>query len=117
MQKHIAEINLPGTTHPNFLQYFELTSDQIRERSKVNFLYVLDENADNRETMKFTLDKLYTDVEIHKTLNYLVVVGDAKTYDHLVSLKNEFPEKLEWFLPFIGDWHTLKNYQLMLMKI
>ena len=117
MQKHIAENNLPGTTHPNFLQYLELTSDRIREKSKVKFLYVLDENADNRETMKFTLDKLYTGVGIHKTLNYLVVVGDAKTYDHLVSLKNEFPDKLEWLLPFIGDWHTLKNYQLMLMKI
>ena len=74
VQKPIAKNNLPGTTHPNFLQYLELTSDRIREKSKVKFLYVLDENADNRETMKFTLDKLSTDVGIHKTLTYLVVV-------------------------------------------
>ena len=117
IQKHIVENNLSGTIHPNFLQYLELTSTLVREKSKVKFLYVLDENADNRETMKLTLDKLYSDIGIHKTLNYLVVVGDAKTYDHLVHLKNEFPDKLEWLLPFIGDWHTLKNYQLMLMKI
>ena len=117
VQKHIVENNLPDNIHPNFLQYLELESVSMREKSVVNFLYVLEENADNRETMKLTLDKLYSDLAIHKTLNYLVVVGDAKTYDHLVQLKNEFPDKLEWLLPFIGDWHTLKNYQLTLMKI
>ena len=116
-QKHFFENNPSDNIHPNFIQYLDLESVSMREKSTVKFLYVMEENADNRETIKLTLDKLYSDLGIHKTLNYLVVVGDAKTYDHLVQLKNDFPEKLEWLLPFIGDWHTLKNYQLTLMKI
>ena len=116
-QKHIFENISSDNIHPNFIQYLELESVSMREKSMVKFLYVMEENADNRETIKLTLDKLYSDLGIHKTLNYLVVVGDAKTYDHLVHLKNDFPEKLEWLLPFIGDWHTLKNFQLTLMKI
>ena len=65
-------------------------SDNIHQKhSKV--LYVTEENADNREDLKLTLDTLYSDLGIHKILNYLVVVGDAKTYDLLVHLKNDFP--------------------------
>ena len=86
----------------------------MREKSTVKFLYVMEENADNIETIKLTLDKLYSDLVINKTLNYLVVVGNAKTYDHL---KNDFPEKLKRLLAFIGDWHTLKIYQFTWMKI
>ena len=47
----------------------------------------------------------------------MVVVGDGKTYDHLIQLKNEEKEDSSWLLPYIGDWHALKNYQLVLMKI
>ena len=113
----MVEKNLPGSVHPNFLQYLELESVSRGEKSAVKFLYVLNENADNRETIKLTLDKLYNDLGIEMALNYLVVVGDAKTYDHLVQLKNGFQDKLKWLLPFKGDWHTLKNYQLTIMKI
>ena len=59
---------------------------------------------------------LYGNLCIQKALDHLIV-GDAKTYDHLVKFKNDYPEELKWLLPFIGDWHTLKNYQLMLMKM
>ena len=35
----------------------------------------------------------------------------------LIKLKTERKDELKWLLPVIGDWHILKNYQLMLMKI
>ena len=116
-QNHIFKNNPSDNIHPNFIQYIELESVSKREKSTVKFLYVMEENADNRETIKLTLDKLYSDLVINKTLNYLVVVGNAKTYDHLVHLKNDFAEKLKKLLPFIGDWHTLKIHQFILMKI
>ena len=80
-------------------------------------MYVLNSNADNRETSLFTLNKLYNDLGVHRRINYLVVVGDGKTYDHLIQYKNEEKEDLDWLLPYIGDWHALKNYQSILMKI
>ena len=45
-----------------------------------------------------------------------MVVGDAKVYDVLQSLKHEYGEDLKWLLVYPGDWHLLKNYQLSLMK-
>ena len=47
------------------------------------------------ESIELALDKLYSDIGIQKALNYLVVVGDTKTYDHLVQLKNDFSRKAE----------------------
>ena len=41
----------------------------------------------------------------------LPVAGDAKTYNHLRSLKTEHADDLKWLLPMPGDWHTLQNYQ------
>ena len=47
---------------------------------------------------------------------WVVVEGDALTYDTIQSLKLEYGAELNWVLPYPGDWHLLKNYQLCLMK-
>ena len=47
---------------------------------------------------------------------WLVLVGDAKVYDVLQSLKYEYGEDLKWLLVYPGDWHLLKIYQCALMK-
>lgn len=47
------------------------------EKSNKFFLHVLNKNADNKETIKITLNKLNNDYGIHKIINYLVVVGDG----------------------------------------
>ena len=56
-------------------------------------------------------------MEVGKYLTHVVVVGEGKTYDYLVKLKLEHGVALQWLLPFPGDWHILKNYALVLMKV
>lgn len=48
---------------------------------------------------------------------YLAVIGDGKTYDHLHTLKVEYGQELNWLIPMPGDWHILKNYQEVLLKV
>ena len=43
--------------------------------------------------------------------------GDAKTYDILQCIKTEYREEMAWLFVFPGDWHILKNYQEVLMKV
>ena len=47
---------------------------------------------------------------------WVLIEGDAKVYEILQSLKYEYGEELKWMLPYPGDWHLLKNYQITLMK-
>ena len=81
------------------------------------YLDVLDENADSRDTMVEIVSRLYHEFDIGKSRSHLVVVGDAKTYQHLQNIKIEHGEKLSWLLPFPGDFHILMNYQPVLQKI
>ena len=46
-----------------------------------------------------------------------MVIGDAKTYCHIQALRQEYGNQLSWVLPFIGDWHLMKNYQEVLMRV
>ena len=48
---------------------------------------------------------------------WVIVVGDAKTFDLLQSLRIEYGSHLKWMIPFPGDWHILFNYQKVLMKV
>lgn len=82
------------------------------------YLNVLDQNADNKETIAEVLSLLYEEFKVGSETEHLVVVtGDAKTYGHLQTLKSEHGSEMSWLLPFIGDWHVLKNFQPILMKI
>ncbi|PIK61676.1 hypothetical protein BSL78_01380 [Apostichopus japonicus] len=87
------------------------------ERSNVHYIGVLNEHADNINTIKEVVETLHEEIVSQQHLEYLVVVGDGKTYAHLVKLKHEHSVELDWMIPFPGDWHVLKNIQPVLMKI
>ena len=87
------------------------------EESKYVYLGLVDENADSKVTMENMLSRIYNSMGVGKHLEHVLVVGDGKTYDYLIKLKQEHPEGLKWLLPFPGDWHMLKNFGSVLMKI
>ena len=81
------------------------------------YLDVLDQNADSSDTIIDVLSHLYEEFHIDEARNHLVVTGDAKTYQHLQSLKLDYGEELTWLIPFPGDFHILMNYQPILSKV
>ena len=48
--------------------------------------------------------------------NYVILVGDGKAYELLIQIKRMYGSELQRLLIFPGDWHTLANYQPVLMK-
>ena len=55
--------------------------------------------------------------DVGHTCKYIVIVGNGKSYDHLINLKTEYDFSLSWVLPYPGDWHILKNVLPIFMKI
>ena len=48
----------------------------------------------------------------------MVLVGDGKTYKHLIYVKRQYGHTLKKLLILPGGWHTLKkNFQPVLMKV
>ena len=47
---------------------------------------------------------------------WVVLVGDGKTYRHLMNVKKQYSTMLRKILLFPGDWYILKIYQPILMK-
>ena len=78
---------------------------------------VLDQSADSVETIGDVVSRLHAEFHINDKLEHLVVVGDAKTYNHLQTLKLDYSSELSWLQPFPGDFHILKNFQPVLSKI
>ena len=78
-------------------------------------LCILDKNADSKETILEALSWLH-EFNVGNSIQYLVVIGDAKTYTHLINLKCEYGEALRWLVAFPGEFHTLRNYQEVVMK-
>ena len=48
--------------------------------------------------------------------SFLVLEGDAKTYEIIQNIKEEYGQDLNWLYAYPGDWHLLKNYQNCIMK-
>ena len=87
------------------------------EKSQFSYLYVLDEPADTKQTLQKSIQLLYDLFEIGRNVNHLIVAGDGATFKMLLNIKREYGAALDWLIPYIGDWHLLKNYQEVLMKI
>jgi hypothetical protein len=85
------------------------------EISKVHFMEVLSLKADSKDTITLIIKQVYDRFICQQHLQWVLVVGDAKTYDILQKVKKEYC--LHWLLVFPGDWHLLHNYQKAIIKV
>ena len=106
----------PQFTFLSMQQYFAITRANHTEKSNVLFLEVMDAIADTKDTMIAMLQNLHQKFIEGQGLEHLLVTGDAKLYNILQALKHEYGEELHWLMPYPGDWHILKNYQVALLK-
>ena len=96
--------------------YFALTRPTDHEKSCIVYFDVLDAVADKKETVLLVLDKLKKQIiDVHQKKG-LVVAGDAKLFDTLKTIKNEYGDEFTWLICYPGDWHMLANFQKALMK-
>ena len=70
----------------------------------------------SRTTIISILSKAYETFVIKQNQKWLIVVGDAKTYDIVRSIRSEYGQQIKWLIPWPGDWHILLNYQKVIMK-
>ena len=80
----------------HFHQFLCTTSNnyQPTEKSNLTYLDILNKHADSKETILTVLELLEGKYNVLRGMSdYLIVVGDAKTFNHLVSLKREQSEK------------------------
>ncbi len=116
LQKIAASDRDPEHPYINIQDYFSLTRVTHTKKSCVVYLDVLDAVADRKDTLMSMLHDLYQQLVVDQKRQWVVVEGDAKLYDILQSIKFEYGGELAWMVPYPGDWHLLKNYQIALMK-
>ena len=115
-QPLVDNSSLPGI--PSLLNRIRhQSSDQ--EVSTVSYVQILSERADSKKKKK-TLTKVlgepHTKFVEQYQKKWLIVVGDAKTYDLLQDIQTEHGSHLRWLIPFPGDWHLLYKKALMKQK-
>lgn len=98
-------------------EFLPPTAAQLAEHdpSRIYYLELLDKNADSEETLSQVAEMLLEKVS-SVSQDFIVLVGDGKTYEHLVKIKRIYGIALDRLLIFPGDWHVLKNFQPVLMK-
>ena len=82
----------------------------------MTYVEILNEKADSKTTLIGVIGRLQRIFVQQLNQKYVIVVGDAKTYNLLQTICYEYKSQLKWLIPFPGDWHVLFNYQKALMK-
>ena len=88
-----------------------------QQPSQVYYMELVDENPDSDETMSLIAEELLDKFGSETQDGWVVLVGDGKTYQHLMNIKQQYGTALHKLLIFPGDWHTLNNFQPVLMKV
>ena len=104
VQENDIHVDLPSLN--TFLSFSETDT----EKSEFCSIEVLDETADSKATVLKTLNILHKKFQIGIKLQYQVVVGDRKSYDHLIKLKSEYGGSLSWVLPYHENYAMKKLY-------
>ena len=94
----------------------EQSDCSLQDPSMVYYMDLVNENPDCAETMSLMPEDLLAKFEEVQD-RWLVLVGDGKSYKHLINIKRQYSAALKKLLIFPGDWYILKNYQPILMKI
>jgi len=97
----------------NFTQF--LDNDAEKQISNVYCMELVDENPESKQTMAQIAEDLTDTFGKGSQQGWVMLVGDGKTYKHLMSIKNQYGSALQKLLP--GDWNILKNFQPVLMKV
>ena len=101
----------------DFLLQQQNESNREREKSAITTLGIIPESADNVDSLKAIVDNLRELYGVGTHTSWLPVVGDQKVFASLQKLKRQYGEDLDWLIPMLGDWHVLKNFQPVLMKL
>ena len=79
-------------------------------------MQISSERADLKSTLINILTKMDKTFVVEQNQKWLIVVGDAKTYDIVRTIRAEYGEQMKWVIPWLGNWHILLNYRKVLMK-
>ena len=117
-------VSKQSSNNGNVLKEFKLLyskcttcTNENTEPSTIYYMELLDEHPDSSDTMKHVSEILLHKASSSHQDNYVLLIGDGKTYEHLMNIKRLYGAELDQLLIFPGDWHTLYNYQPVLMKI
>ena len=98
-------------------QFLEQSITHEQKPSLIHYMELVDENPDCDETMAQIGEDLLERFSTGAQQGWVVLVVDGKTYEHLMNVKRQYSHTLKKLLILPGDWHTLKNFQPVLMKV
>lgn len=96
---------------------FQQNNTAVPEKSNIIYYKVIDQKYDGEGTLLSVINDMYTEFIVTDKKTYVILEGDQATYERIQSLKTEYGEDSSWLIPLVGNWHILKNYQEVLMKV
>ena len=64
---------------------------------------VVSEKADSKHTLIGVVSRIQQVFAQELGQKYVIIVGDAKTYNILQDIRHEYKSQLRWLIPFPGD--------------
>ena len=87
---------------PSFINCLQKQSSD-KEVSNVTYVEIVSERADSKPTLIGVIARLQKTFVQKLKQKYVIVVGDAKTYNLLQAICYEYKTQLKWLIPFPGD--------------
>ena len=93
IQRKAFQSNITDNMIINDYRYFIYKHSETvieTEKSKIHTLEIIDENADNDQTMLQVAEDLVDKFSVSDHQKYVILVGDGKTYEHLMRIKRQY---------------------------
>jgi len=116
LQKYVLHQHCDGNTILSGMRYFLNNTFPLKlQVSKVHYMELVNENPDSDKTMSLVAEDILAKFGSSVQDGWVVLVGDGKTYQHLMTVKRTYGKAFDKLLTFPGDWHILKNFQPVIM--
>lgn len=117
-EKHFSNISTENSMK-GMIEFLHPLSPPAIElaKSNIHYMEMINENPDSQETMLHVSDYILAELNSSYQGGWVLLVGDGKTFEHLQAVKKLYEDDMKKLLIFPGDWHTLKNFQPIIMKL